>query len=620
MNRAAAPTPLLLGGVLALTAAGLMLLMLGVAGDRAGMQLLPSAHARTEVLPDPTSGLTWPQVVALPAADWTPWTRTADYIHIANGGSIWIRVTLANPTPVPLQGVLADAEFNLDRMDCWTRDASAPDGWRQRTSGESVPAREREIWGREAAFYVTVPAHSETVVYLRAQDRFSVWLHAVWWPEARAFHAAQLRGILADAIYFGILIALLIYNSVLWARLRYRDLGRYIGYLASVALFMSLLRSQTYLLGLPLVPPLFDMLAAATLASSGFFMALFARDFLGLSTVAPWFDRVARGFGWLNLLIVAGSVCVLWSKTTGWVQFAVVNVLVTHGILVFAAIVAWRRGVRHARYFLLSFGLFFAGSVPYAWRWQTAVPLGDTALFVLLGSSLEMLLLSLMLADRFARLEQERFTAQLAEEKARLDLLRYQLNPHFLFNALNSIYGLVYPHSRTAGDLMRRLADFCRETFAGDGAQWRSLGEELVMLRMYLDLEQARWRDRLVVEFALDPAADAAPLPAFLLLPLVENAIKHGGATSPESLTLRLTTRALDAATVEIEIANTGRWLPPGTPRTVPSHGIGLENLRARLARSFPGTHLFDINSQDNWVRVTLRLKIQNQEPGIENA
>ncbi len=608
MNRAPAPFPLLLGTVLALAAAGLAFLLARATGDRGEMYPLPGDNARAEILADPDHRLAWPDVLALPATAWERWTRPADYIHIARGGAIWVRVTLTNPSPSPITGVIADAEFNLDRLDCWTPDAMQPGGWRQRTSGEIVPANARDIWGRQAAFYVTVPADGETVLYLRAHDRFSVWLRAVWWPEARAFHAAQLRGILADAIYFGVLVALLIYNSVLWARLRYRDLGFYLGYLGSVALFMSLLRSQTYLIGLPLIPPAFDMAAAATLASSGFFMAQFGREFLGLASIAPRFDQIARWAARLNILILLGSACVLWSTTTGWVQFAVVTVVLTHGILVAAAFFAWRRGVRHARYFLLSFGLFFAGSVPYAWRWQLAIPLGNTAVFLLLGSALEMLLLSLMLADRFARLEHERFSAQLSEEKARLALLRYQLNPHFLFNALNSIYGLVYPHSRAAGDLVRRLADFCRETFSGDATQWRTLAEELSTLRLYLDLEQARWQDRLSVDFSSAGAAADTRLPAFLLLPLVENAIKHGSATSPDLLSVRIVTRPIDAHTTEIEIANTGRWLAPDEPRSAPSHRIGLENLRARLARNFPGTHRLDITSRDGWVSLILQL------------
>lgn len=222
--------------------------------------------------------------------------------------------------------------------------------------------------------------------------------------------------------------------------------------------------------------------------------------------------------------------------------------------------------------------------------------------------------LEALVAERTAELERlrrleldEKIVAQLSEEKARLELLRYQLNPHFLFNALNSIYGLVLPHSRPAGDLVRRLADFCRGTLTRPSDQWQTLGEELAMLRTYLDIEQARWRERLVIEFSADSAANALRLPAFLLLPLVDNAIKHGGATSPGVLTVRLATRCEPDGAITLTLANTGTWLPPGAPRSVPSTGIGMENLRARLARCFPDAHTLSHHSADGWVTVTLR-------------
>ena len=600
--------------MLTLAALGLYLLLFGVAGNRAGMQLLPAENVRLEILSAPSQGIAWPDFLTLPDTRWQPWTRSS-YLHAPDGAVMWVRATFANPSATPLTGVLADAELNLDRLDCWTPDKTQPDSWLQQSSGESVPANAKAIWGREPAFFITVPARGETVAYLRAQDRFAVWLRLVWWPESRTFFASQLRHTLAEALYFGVLIALFIYNAILWARLRHRDLGRYLGYLASMAVFMALVRSQTQLLGLPLVPPIFDALSSASLAFSGFFAVQFAREFLHLSALSPRLDRVARWLGWTNLALAFGSVCLLWSTTTDWVHLTVSEIVVTHGLLLVVAVVAWRRGVRHARYFLLSFGLLLIGAAPYAGRWLLAIPLGITPLFLMLGSALEMLLLSLMLADRFARLQREHLTSQLAEEKARLELLRYQLNPHFFFNALNSIYGLVYPHSKPAGELVRRLADFCRETFANTGTPGRPLREELAMLRSYLEIEQARWRDALRVEFNLDPAAETTRLPAFLLLPLVENAIKHGGATSPDVLTLRIATRTPHPDTVEIEIANTGRWLAPDEPRTAASHGIGLENLRARLARSFPPTPPLDISSRDGWVFLVLRLPRTTDDP-----
>jgi hypothetical protein len=211
--------------------------------------------------------------------------------------------------------------------------------------------------------------------------------------------------------------------------------------------------------------------------------------------------------------------------------------------------------------------------------------------------------------SRLHRLElSEKNAARIAEDKAQLELLRYQLNPHFLFNALNSIYGLVYPHSRSAGELVRHLAEFCRSTFAHRGDQWHTCADELAMLRTYLDIEQARWRERLAVEFAPDPALAAHRLPAFLLLPVVENAVKHGGATSPDLLRIRVSSHRAATGDLVIEIANTGRWLAGQGTATVPSHGLGLENIRARLSKIFPGRHQLIVSVRDDWVTVTLQL------------
>lgn len=215
--------------------------------------------------------------------------------------------------------------------------------------------------------------------------------------------------------------------------------------------------------------------------------------------------------------------------------------------------------------------------------------------------------------ERLRRLEMdEKISARLAEEKARLEVLRYQLNPHFLFNSLNSIYTLVWSHSRPAGDLVRKLAEFCRMTLTRSGAETATLAEEFAMLRAYLDLEQIRWQENLRIEFSLAPELEPVRLPPFLLLPLVENAVKYGSHTSPDLLRLRVTARPDAHSSLVIEIANSGTWVEPGTMPQIASTNIGLENLRQRLARHYPEAHTFAIRAEDGWV--VARLWIQAVE------
>ena len=202
----------------------------------------------------------------------------------------------------------------------------------------------------------------------------------------------------------------------------------------------------------------------------------------------------------------------------------------------------------------------------------------------------------------------EKIAARLAEEKARLEVLRYQLNPHFLFNALTSIRSQIPTALATARATLDRLADFCRLTLHGrQHAELTTVGEELAMLRTYLDIEQTRLGELLSVAFETDLALDAEPLPRLLLLPLVENALKYGQATSPDSLALRLTARRTPAGMV-FEIANTGEWVERGARPGLPSLGIGHENLLERLLRHYPGAHEFTHGAKDGWVTVRLTL------------
>ena len=121
-----------------------------------------------------------------------------------------------------------------------------------------------------------------------------------------------------------------------------------------------------------------------------------------------------------------------------------------------------------------------------------------------------------------------------------------------------------------------------------------------------------RWGDSLHIEVRADEPARRAELPPFLLLPLVENAMKYGGQTSPDELRVRvraaIVADARGAPVLVLEVANTGEWVehPPGAPNR--SSGIGLNNLRQRLQRQHPNRHEVAIDARDGWVTVTLRI------------
>ncbi len=183
--------------------------------------------------------------------------------------------------------------------------------------------------------------------------------------------------------------------------------------------------------------------------------------------------------------------------------------------------------------------------------------------------------------------ETERRLAVLREEAltAQMRALHYQVNPHFLFNTLNSIAGLIEEGaSQPARDMTLRLAGFLRRTLALDPAADVRLAEEVALQTDYLAIEEARFSDRLEVRLSLPDGLRDALVPALILQPLVENAIKHGVARTPG--------RALVEIGANRAGADLRLWVEspaPASDSPGAGLGIGLANVSARLAARWPG-------------------------------
>lgn len=183
--------------------------------------------------------------------------------------------------------------------------------------------------------------------------------------------------------------------------------------------------------------------------------------------------------------------------------------------------------------------------------------------------------------------ERERQAAQLREQltRAQLDALRSQLHPHFLFNTLNSIAALMRTDVAGADRMVTQLSDLLRATLepAGQGVQEIPLGDELELLDRYLDIMRVRFRDRLTVDVDVGAEERTGLVPAFLLQPLVENALEHGiGAKpGPGRVSLRA---ARDNGRLRITITDDGPGLRGPAEATL---GVGLANTRERLAQLY---------------------------------
>jgi hypothetical protein len=195
---------------------------------------------------------------------------------------------------------------------------------------------------------------------------------------------------------------------------------------------------------------------------------------------------------------------------------------------------------------------------------------------------------------------------QLALSNAELRALELQINPHFLFNSLNSIRGLVLDNPPLAQDLITRLANILRYNLHRDAEHTVPLDSELEAAADYLALESARYEDRLRVHYAVEPETRPMPVPPMLVQTLVENAIKHGIATIPEGGDLRLSA-AIEHRALVLRVENPGRLdaPEPGVPR------LGLQNLRDRLHILYGPRGKLDLYAQNGRVVATVRIPVK---------
>jgi two-component system, LytTR family, sensor kinase len=183
-----------------------------------------------------------------------------------------------------------------------------------------------------------------------------------------------------------------------------------------------------------------------------------------------------------------------------------------------------------------------------------------------------------------ARLEQ-------AWSRARLESLRMQLNPHFLFNALNAAVSLVRASPARAEDMLIRLADLLRVALR-DGAQdFTTVAREVELARGYLEVQRARMADRLHYSISVEPGANSCSIPSLLLQPLVENAVLHAAASDLDTVAVELRVECVQRE-LHIFVRNTAPLVPPTFASAT---GIGLRNTRERLATLYGSTHRFSI-------------------------
>lgn len=203
--------------------------------------------------------------------------------------------------------------------------------------------------------------------------------------------------------------------------------------------------------------------------------------------------------------------------------------------------------------------------------------------------------------------------AQAMAHEAQLKMLRYQLNPHFLFNTLNAISTLVLDHDNaTANRMVTSLSAFLRHSLDADPMQRVSLRQELEAINLYLGIEKLRFAERLRLAVDVEPEAYAAAVPSLILQPLVENAIKYAVARRIEGGEIGIVAR-IDGDQLEIVLRDDGPGFGPlGADGLPEGRGVGLRNARERLRVLFGGRATFVLrNRAPQGAEVVLRLPFE---------
>src|SRR5689334_1393978 len=340
----------------------------------------------------------------------------------------------------------------------------------------------------------------------------------------------------------------------------------------------------------------------------------------GIGLDRPFFDDKNRAFwilqsvGWSGYFFLRSLSG--FANSMGWMWLVHTLLLTATGYsltLLMASLFRRLITIRPLWTMVLSLGVVGIASMAFSvietWSYATflkpdAKPVGVEYLgAILLNFSLLAAWAALYYGiNYFLLLENEIRERELLEGQAstaQLAMLRYQLNPHFLFNTLNSISTLVLlKQTERANAMLARLSSFLRYTLANEPTAKVTLAQEVETLKLYLEIEKMRFEDRLRPHFRIEPETIGARLPSLLLQPLIENAIKYAVTPLENGADIWITAQR-EGQAVRIEVADSGGEEAAAELAASPSTGVGLANIRDRLAQAYGGSHRFETRKND---------------------
>lgn len=211
--------------------------------------------------------------------------------------------------------------------------------------------------------------------------------------------------------------------------------------------------------------------------------------------------------------------------------------------------------------------------------------------------------------------KQNALTATAMAHQAQIKMLRYQLNPHFLFNTLNAISTLILMKDyQTAGGMVSRLSDFLRYSLDNDPIKKVPLEQEVQALKLYLDIEKVRFDDRLTVSWHINSDTAKTLVPSLILQPIIENAIKYAISKMEQGGTITISAHTFGSDLL-LEVADNGPGAEIVNGQLHRTNGVGLNNIRERLSSLYNKQYSFSIeHNSPTGVKISIRIPIEKAE------
>lgn len=308
--------------------------------------------------------------------------------------------------------------------------------------------------------------------------------------------------------------------------------------------------------------------------------------------------RLVYRFVWTKPLWARVVAFVAGSGAAGWLWIRARTMIYVDWVETQKDIGEWleKMGEAAELYERVSFLESFTGSISVMLAWST-------------------LYFGIKYARLFREMRESALKSAAMAHEAQLKMLRYQLNPHFLFNTLNAISTLILEQqTELANRMVTKMSSFLRYSLDNDPMQKITLRQELEALKLYLDIEKVRFEERLNLDLDISGDSERALIPSLLLQPLVENAIKYGIVQSEGGGNLRIAAKVF-AGDLLIELSDDGPGmdLVNGQPPT--SNGVGLRNTRERLVELYGNRHSFRLSKTDpHGLTIHIRIPFETAE------